>query len=383
MTTIRKDPKFWITDSEIHNVIKEKGEFVPEEAAHAQDALNNVEDDKSIPYSTLRAHITQYNANTISAANRFMRIPRLPLILFPMLFQFIKKISCAPSEQSRRAAEFYLQNLISTCLLRAKHYYKIELTFRELNNFQKNEKFRRNVKLKGTPLGKTAVFKALQGFDEEVVSLVYAFSEFCATEGMNLFAVFDKFQEMRAKEEECLAFTLNYCYQGYLKFLSVGGPASERVFKMTKRRLDESTAFFHYDYYTPPEYSTAQEVFPCDVEALNCLLWSQQRCPGVFYSKMFYDESQVGFMAQKFLAHYESVGERTKRSYRYYSVDRVPWTDRDFTAFYRALELYNHEALANKRIAKYMGKHIDPNHVRYERQQHNKRRKLEEQKTLS
>ena len=52
---------------------------------------NNLEKDKHIPYVALKAHIDQYTSDCVFAANRFMRIPRLPLVIFPMIFQFISQ----------------------------------------------------------------------------------------------------------------------------------------------------------------------------------------------------------------------------------------------------------------------------------------------------
>ena len=63
------------------------------------------------------------------------------------------------------------------------------------------------------------------------------------------------------------------------------------------------------------------------------------------------------------------------RSYRYFNEERLQWTKEDYAKFEEAMDLYNSDQLANKKIAKFMGRHIDANHVRYERAKRNKARK--------
>jgi len=51
----------------------------------------------------------------------------------------------------------------------------------------------------------------------------------------------------------------------------------------------------------------------------------------------------------------------------YFSKEKTPWTENDYSKFQEAFDLFDDQALANKKIAQYMGSHIDSNHVRYER----------------
>ena len=61
----------------------------------------------------------------------------------------------------------------------------------------------------------------------------------------------------------------------------------------------------------------------------------------------------------------------------YFSKEKTPWTEKDYKKFQDAMELFDDQALANKKIAQYMGSHIDSNHVRYERQKYKKKVKCE------
>ena len=339
----------------------------------------NIED-TTISYSALRAHITTFSSQSLFAANRFMKIPRLPLIIFSMVFQFIKKITPKVSENIEKPANFFLQNLIYSSLTRAKHHFKIELTSREINNFQKNEKFRRNTRTKGEKSKKIIDFSNIEYLGQDTLILFQKFQVFCEEEQMNLSAIFDKFHEMKTIEETTLALSLNYCYNGYLQYLASKGPCIERAIRLSGRKLDESIAFFYYD---------ATQLYPREIDyelvsELECYLWNQHKQPGLFSELMFYKDSKnLEKISSKILETYESPEEKLKRSYKYFSKERTEWNPEDYERFYIAIKKFNSEQLANKKIAKFMGPHIDPNHVRYERQLYNKRMKLESLDKLS
>ena len=290
-----------------------------------------------------------------------------------MIFQFIRNITPKTSEDVRQTADFFLQNLIYTALIRARHHFKIELTSREINNFQKNEKFRRNIRKKiDRPLKFDS--STLEFLDQDVLILVQKFQIFCDEEEMNLSGLFDKFTEMRTIEENTLALCLNYSYNGYLQFLASKGPCVERAIRLSGGKLDESTAFFHYD----TSQLIVKDQDPRLVSELDCYLWNQNKRPGLFSELMFHkSEDNIDRVASKLAEIYESPEEKLKRSYKYFSKERTEWNPEDYEKFYVAMKKYNNEQLANKKIAKFMGPHIDPNHVRYERQLYNKRMKLE------
>lgn len=321
---MRKETKFWILDSEVYNKIKEAGEFKPDETQNGNGNCDDMEDDKSIPYSILREHIRNTSSSTLFAANRYMRIPRLPLIIFPLVFQFIKKLVPPMPQTIQKTAEFYLQNLIYTCLLRAKHHYKIELTFREINNYQKNEKFRRDVRMKGDLMHKTNDFTHLVGnLGQETVDIMLKFRDFCETEGMNFAAIFDRYHEMRTKEEETLAVTLKYCLQGLKQYLGYDGPCIERAAQMKRRKLDESTAFFHYDTNNPPVIEENSEMDVAMCADLRAYLNNQKKIPGFFDQHMPHKgEEGLSKIAQTLLDVWQSPEEKKKRSYCYFSQER-------------------------------------------------------------
>ncbi|OMJ94054.1 hypothetical protein SteCoe_2824 [Stentor coeruleus] len=370
---LRGDLKFWINGSAIYDQIKQLGEYKPEETENASDLSQNIEN-TSISYSSLRNHISSFSSQTLFPVNRFMKIPRLPLIVFPMVFQFIKKISPKTPQDIEKVADFYLQNLIYTSLIRAKHHFKIELTNREINNFQKNEKFRRNLKSRPDKAKKITDFSNISHLGPDVIVLFEKFQNFCEEEGMNLSGVFDKFNEMRCIEENTLALCLEYTSKGYLQYITEESPCVERVIQMSGRKLDDSIAFFHYD--TSQLYS--KEIDYQLVSELECYVWSQGQSPGLSTELMFYkQEDPIGKIASKIIGIYESPEEKLKRSYKYFSKERTEWNPEDYEKFYAAMKIYNNEQLANKKIAKFMGPHIDPNHVRYERQLYNKRMKVE------
>ena len=56
----------------------------------------------------------------------------------------------------------------------------------------------------------------------------------------------------------------------------------------------------------------------------------------------------------------------------YFSKEKTPWTEKDYAKFKEAFDLYDDATLANKKIAQFMGSHIDSNHVRYERWKYKK-----------
>lgn len=291
-----------------------------------------------------------------------------------MVFQFIKKITPKVPENIEKAADFFLQNLIYTALIRAKHHFRIELTSREINNFQKNEKFRRNIRGKPDQLKKTVDFADIEHLGQDIIILLQKFVNFCEEEDMNLFGIFDKFHEMRVLEQTALGVCLNFCYNGFLQYLTSKGPCVERAIRLGGRKLDESIAFFHYD----TSQVLGKELDPQLASELECYLWNQDRRPGIFSELMFYkDEDNIEKVAKNILDTYDSPEERLKRSYKYFSKERTEWNPEDYEKFYLAIKKYNSEQLANKKIAKFMGPHIDPNHVRYERQLYNKRMKLE------
>jgi hypothetical protein len=303
-----------------------------------------------------------------------MKIPRLPLIIFPLVFQFIKKISPKAEDGTEQVADFFLQNLIYTSLIRAKHHFKIELTNREINNFQKNEKFRRNLRYKPDKVKKVVDYSNVEELGEEFLTVFKEFQIFCEAEGMNFLGIFDKFNEMKAIEEKTLAVCLNYSYKGLVAFLTMKGPCMERAISLSGRKMDDSIAFFHYD--TNQLYT--KEVDQQLVSELECYVWNQGKAPGLFSDMMFYkQDDNIERVCGKLNEIFESPEEKLKRSYKYFSSERTEWNPEDYEKFYEAIKKFNNEQLANKKIAKFMGPHIDPNHVRYERQLYNKRIKLE------
>ena len=316
IAALRKDPKFWINGSVIYEKIKETGEYQPENDENSLESNQNIED-TIISYSSLRTHITSHSSQSLFAANRFMKIPRLPLIIFPMVFQFIKKITPKPLESVQKVADFFLQNLIYTSLIRAKHHFKIELTNREINNFSKNEKFRRNLKAKNK---KTCDFANIEDLGSDLVTLAKKFQDFCEEEGMSLAGIFDKFHEMRIIEEKTLALCLKFCYNGYFHYLTSKGPCIEKAIRLSGRKLDESIAFFHYD---------SLQIFERDVDSqlvaeLECYIWNQNKQPGLFNELMAYkDQDCIDKIAGKIIEFYESPEEKLKRSYKYFSKERT------------------------------------------------------------
>ncbi len=378
ISVLRKDKKYWIKDSEVYNSILANGGYMPEsESCQIDDDF--IEEDKSLSYSNIRSAVEQECIKGIGAVNRFMRIPRLPLVVFPMIFQFVKRQAPKASDKLRPVADWFLQNLVYTCLLRGRHHYKIEITPREVMNDQKNEKFRRKVKLNSNPSHKSSDFlhikESAEVCAEEKYSILLEFRQFCEEEGFNLMAIFDKYHEHKLNEERLLAKTLNLCLQGYINFLTAPGSAYERVLKMTRIKLDPDIAFFFYDLREPPQYNPDKEIDYQQVEALRAFIWNQRETPGYFPSIMPHREEALDRVANKLNDFYNKPEEREKRKYRYFSDDRPEWTEQDYSKFYEALKIFNNESLANKKIAKFMGKHIDPNHVRFERQLYNKKLK--------
>lgn len=84
-------------------------------------------------------------------------------------------------------------------------------------------------------------------------------------------------------------------------------------------------------------------------------------------------ENVAGFQFDAFITQDKVLGLQAEST----SAERTEWNPEDYEKFYEAIKKFNNEQLANKKIAKFMGSHIDPNHVRYERQLYNKRIKLD------
>lgn len=365
--------------SEVHNAIVEKGEYLPmaEELAEAQG--NEDYENTSLTYASLRSAIRTHCSTAIWHANRFMNLPRLPIVLFPAVYRFVRQ----QFTQSSAVADFYLQNLVYGCLLRARHHSKIELTQREVLHDTKNVRFRRTLRLKNSHKR----FEIKGSLDEEDSRLLLSFSKYCEAtvkpiqECLNLAKAIDSVHEFRLQEEELLVQSLRFLIGGYGNFMNAEGPIFERVFKMTGLDLDDSSAFFYYDLSEPPRFNPDKEINPDKVMSLRIYIRSLGPDPGLFLDKMHFNgDDWASRLGNALNRHYNSPEEVKKRSYRYFSNERTPWSKDDFEKFYEGLELYNSEQLANKKIARHMGNHIDPNHVRYERQQFNqlKKRKTSE-----
>mmetsp|Transcript_20835 Transcript_20835/g.38680 ORF Transcript_20835/g.38680 Transcript_20835/m.38680 type:complete len:357 (+) Transcript_20835:431-1501(+) len=328
----------------------------------------------SLTYASLRSAIRTHCSNAIWSANRFMNLPRLPIVLFPAVYRYVRQMF----QQTSAVSDFYLQNLVFGCFLRARHHSKIELTQREILHDTKNVRFRRTLRLKD----KHKRFEIKGNHSENDRSLLENFSQFCESqEHLNLAKAIDSVHEFRLQEEELLIQALNFLKEGYSNFLSAPGPIYERVFRMTSLDLDDSSAFFYYDLREPPRFQAEKEVDQDKVMSLRIYIHSLGPDPGLCIDKMHFKGPDWSSRLTSALdRHYNSSEEIKKRSYRYFSHERTPWSKDDFDKFYEGLELFNTEQLANKKIARYMGRHIDPNHVRYERQQFNqlKKRKLSE-----
>ena len=99
-----------------------------------------------------------------------------------------------------------------------------------------------------------------------------------------------------------------------------------------------------------------------NAESLNCI--------GVQSSAAHIEEAMKDYKE-----YINSEETKKKREYMYYSEEKPQWTPEDYEKFEQALEIYKDTPCANKRIAKYMGDHIHPNHVRYERKEMRKKHK--------
>jgi hypothetical protein len=363
ITNIRKDARYWIPESEIHTAVL-AGNYSQKGAPQEHD---DTEEDRAVSYKDLRSDVEANCKDAIFSTNRYMRLPRLPLILFPQVFQFVRGKEGAGDN----VADLCLQNMVLRCLLRARHHHKIEITPREAQNDSKNVKFRRLV----TGIG------AQKGFLIEDVELLLEFKEFCHEhvsymQDFDLEKTFDRYNELRIREETLLADTLRYCIEGYRNFLAGTGPKVARMLAMRPANvLDESTALFQYDISASPQVTN--EVVTAREEAtVTAYLKCQRPESGWFPDKRERDpEASLNQLSEQLLAYFNSPDQVQLRSYRYFNEDRPQWTKEDFAKFEEAMDLYNSDQLANKKIAKYMGRHIDANHVRYERAKRNKARK--------
>jgi len=363
IANIRKDVRYWIPESEIHAAVL-AGNYSQKGAPQEHD---DTEEDRAVSYKDLRSDVEANCRDFIFATNRYMRLPRLPLILFPQVFQFVRGKEGAGDS----VADLCLQNMILRCLLRARHHHKIEITPREAQNDAKNVKFRRLV------IG----IGAQKGFLTEDTELLLEFKEFCqgnvsSTQDFDLEKIFDRYNELRIREETLLADSLRYCTEGYRNFLAGTGPKVARMLAMRPANvLDESTALFQYDISKPPQ-TTSEVVTARDEATVTAYLKCQRPEPGWFPEKRERDpEAALDRLSEQLLSYFNSPDQVQLRSYRYFNEERLQWTKEDYAKFEEAMDLYNSDQLANKKIAKFMGRHIDANHVRYERAKRNKARK--------
>lgn len=363
ITNIRKDARYWIPESEIHAAVL-AGNYAQKEAPPEHE---DTEEDRAVSYKDLRSDVEANCRDYTFATNRYMRLPRLPLLLFPQVFQFVRGKEGAGDTVS----DLCLQNMILRCLLRARHHHKIEITPREAQNDAKNVKFRRLV----TGIG------IQKGFLVEEAELLQEFKEFCKDhvsdkQDFDLEKVFDRYNELRIREETLLSDTLRYCLAGYRNFLNGTGPKVNRMLAMRPGNvLDESTALFQYDISQPPQTTTEPVPFRHEATVM-AYLKCQQPEPGWFPEKRERDpEAALNRLSEQLLAYFNSPEQVKLRSYRYFNEERPQWTKEDYKKFEEAMDLYNNDQLANKKIAKFMGRHIDANHVRYERAKRNKARK--------
>jgi hypothetical protein len=56
---------------------------------------------------------------------------------------------------------------------------------------------------------------------------------------------------------------------------------------------------------------------------------------------------------------------KEKRQYIFYTSDRIDLEDDQYRLFLKGLYKYFSEPINNKKIAKFVGKNIKPNHIRY------------------
>ena len=74
-----------------------------------------------------------------------------------------------------------------------------------------------------------------------------------------------------------------------------------------------------------------------------------------------------------YVEYVSSPESKKEREYMYYSGDKIPWNSEDYAKFEEALQVFKNSPMANRKIAKYMGKHIHPNHVRYAKKEMRKK----------
>ncbi len=83
--------------------------------------------------------------------------------------------------------------------------------------------------------------------------------------------------------------------------------------------------------------------------------------------------ADVNAAVEEYKTYVESPRTKQLLEYKYYSEEKRPWSREDYERFEEALQLFKSSPMANRKIAKYMGSHIQPNHVRYEKKAQMKR----------
>ena len=79
----------------------------------------------------------------------------------------------------------------------------------------------------------------------------------------------------------------------------------------------------------------------------------------------FSDKCQIENSFEAYKHYIESPATMDQRSYMFHNENRKAWTEEEYKKFLIAFEKFMDQPVNNKKIAKFIGPQVDPNHVRF------------------
>lgn len=207
----------------------------------------------------------------------------------------------------------------------------------------------------------------------------------------NLLIILDEYMEMTLKNlqyDNQTNYTLLCSYLDYQKYFSIY-KNSKNLYKtlLTPESAKDFAEFYYQIIEKNGNFSGCLNMIK-QFYMFNSVLQTQskekefEKC---FYSSMTrerLEETEKEYVGE----YYDNEETKKKRIYKMEHAG-INWTQEDISKFNEGMKLYGHYQLANIKIAKYMGPHIEASHVKLFRSQISKekrmKRKIEKMSKIS
>jgi len=345
-------------------------------------------------------------ANSIFVCNRNNKIPRIEIQLFPLIFQFFTakydlKTDIKTSEQVFLFQR--MQNLIYLCLLtddkanavsqnRVNKAAFLEndqdqegkmITEYDKDDFEDKEEHKEEDDAMEEETEEKEEDSPNTPFEMGNNALVNDFKHFCTTHGINVDTLFGSDWDRKRRKFSLLSNALRVSKIFIEKIskweLSIIPTldAQDATFDNFKIR-DLIVKLDSFDYYSDDVLETIIDYYHLEFEHRN--IWryienmlqyrsyalketprtEKEEMQGVFSDKKFCLNS-----IENYQNYFNSPTIAKKRSYIFHTSHRKKFTADECKRFLEGLHKYYDTPVNNKRIAKHIGPHIKPNHVRF------------------